>query len=213
MNFVKQKAMTHLLESLDSMPCTKPSRHGIHTTGGGEYSLSLFEDPLDTLGDTTARNAEDAQAMFELAHAIEADEDHMQEIGEPPVDLPQMTWHQSPEYDRFPNHDGGHQCVPFSISDRDAMLGIFEGYYRRLEADVRKFNEHIEEMHAGDFRFAAGRVLKMYEIRVFQIKLKVLSAQWPERQANADQIQEWRKSDDVAEANALNEDFRKGEIK
>jgi hypothetical protein len=46
----------------------------------------------------------------------------------------------------------------------------------------------------------------MYQIRMLQFKLKKLSAHW----------RDWKKcreQDDIAEANALNEDFRKGEIR
>ncbi len=207
MNFIKEKAMNRLLESLADMPCTKPSPYGVHCTGGGEYACHRYEYP-DSNGegyDVHARNREDAQAMYELQDMIDYDDEEIVDLCEQPLGLPEPAYHQDPNWDRFPD---GHfpQPVPFSISERDMMLRLFDGYYARLEADVRKFYEHIEEMHAGDFKFAAGRVLKMYQIRMLQFKLKKLSAHW----------RDWKKlreQDDIAEANALNEDFRKGEIR
>ncbi len=203
MNFVKEKAMNRLLESLADMPSTKPSPYGVHCTGGGEYACHRYEYPDSKDGyDVHARNSEDAQAMYELQDMIDFEDEEIVDLCEQPLGLPESAYHQEPNWDRFPNGHT-HQRVPFSISERDMMLGLFDGYYARLEADVRKFYEHIEEMHAGDFKFAAGRVIKMYQIRMLQFKLKVLSAHW----------KKWREQDDIAEANALNEDFRKGEIR
>lgn len=53
MNFIKEKAMNRLLESLADMPCTKPSPHGVHCTGGGEYACHRYEYQTATVKGTT----------------------------------------------------------------------------------------------------------------------------------------------------------------